>query len=127
MPKGLGEPNNRFCEVVHISLDFFAAGIFSRSFLVVPGLKGQAVVRAMIQQQAVVRSLAGSQLWLSMLVGAMEDASRPECRALPCARSTLAGLRAQLARPVPFHPQGTPRLSAAATDRRTIIATRRPF
>jgi hypothetical protein len=45
-----------------------------------------------------------SQSWLSMLVGAMEDAARPECRAVPCAPSTLAELRAQLARPVPLYP-----------------------
>jgi hypothetical protein len=41
-----------------------------------------------------------------MLVAAMEDAVRPERRAQPCDRATLAGLRAQLARPAPFHPQG---------------------
>jgi len=41
-----------------------------------------------------------------MLVGAMEDASRPERRASPCARSTLAALRAQLARPAPTYPPG---------------------
>jgi hypothetical protein len=49
-----------------------------------------------------------SQLWLAMLVSAMQDASRPECRALPCARSTLAQLRAQLARPAPHYPVGDP-------------------
>jgi hypothetical protein len=43
-------------------------------------------------------------LWLAMLVRAMQDASRPECRALPCARSTLAQLRAQLARPAQRYP-----------------------
>jgi hypothetical protein len=50
-------------------------------------------------------------VWLSMLVVAMQDASLPERRALPCARSTLAGLRAQLARPVPSDPQRATRFS----------------
>jgi len=38
-------------------------------------------------------------LWLSMLVDAMEKFSRPELRAVPCDQSTLAAVRAQLARP----------------------------
>jgi len=45
-------------------------------------------------------------MWLSMLIGAMEEASRPERRALPCAKSTLAALRTQLARPAPSYPPG---------------------
>jgi hypothetical protein len=45
------------------------------------------------------RSGEDSQLWLSMLVRAMEWASRPEVRAQPCDRAILAGLQAQLARP----------------------------
>jgi hypothetical protein len=60
----------------------------------------------MIRQSGRKRPVDGSQAWLSRLVRAMEAASRPELRARPCARSTLAALRAQLARPVPFHPQG---------------------
>lgn len=44
------------------------------------------------------------RLWLSLLVDAMEQASRPEIRALPCESSVLIALRAQLARPVPHHP-----------------------
>ncbi len=60
----------------------------------------------MNQQPGAGRSTDDGQLWLSMLVGAMEDASRPERRALPCARSTLAALRAQLAYPATFHPPG---------------------
>jgi hypothetical protein len=52
------------------------------------------------------RSADNGRSWLSMLVDAMEDAVRPERRAQPCDRATLAGLRAQLARPAPFHPQG---------------------
>jgi hypothetical protein len=42
----------------------------------------------------------GEKLWLSMLIEAMEDASRPEIRALPCDRSVLAALTLQLQRPV---------------------------
>jgi hypothetical protein len=42
------------------------------------------------------------RLWLSMLVDAMEQASRPELRAKPCNGPALAGLRAQLALPAPF-------------------------
>jgi hypothetical protein len=60
----------------------------------------------MNQQPAAGRSTDDRQLWLSMLVGAMEDASRPERRASPCARSTLAALHAQLAYPASFHPPG---------------------
>jgi hypothetical protein len=46
------------------------------------------------------RSGAGQNLWLSMLVDAMEKLSRPELRAVPCDRLVLAAVRAQLARPV---------------------------
>jgi hypothetical protein len=38
-------------------------------------------------------------VWLSMLVDAMEKFSRPEVRAVPCDRLTLAAVRAHLARP----------------------------
>jgi hypothetical protein len=58
-----------------------------------------------------------SQLWLAMLVGAMEDAVRPERRALPCAGSTLAELGAQLARPMPSYPQSTSPQGTAASSR----------
>jgi hypothetical protein len=40
------------------------------------------------------------RLWLSLLIDAMEEASRPEIRALPCESSILKELRAQLAQPV---------------------------
>ena len=45
------------------------------------------------------RSGNGERLWLSMLIDAMEDVSRPELRSRPCDPSTLIGLRAQLACP----------------------------
>jgi hypothetical protein len=57
-----------------------------------------------------------SQLWLALLVRAMQDASRPECLALPCARSTLAQLRMQFARPAQHDSLGVP-LGAAAFSR----------
>jgi hypothetical protein len=43
------------------------------------------------------RSEDERQLWLSMLLDAMEEASRPEVRARPPDRAILAGLRAHLA------------------------------
>jgi hypothetical protein len=38
-------------------------------------------------------------LWLSMLVEAMEQAARPEFRAMPCDQAILISVGAQLARP----------------------------
>jgi hypothetical protein len=43
--------------------------------------------------------VAGSRAWLSMLVDAMESASRPEMRAVPCDGLVLAAVSAQLSRP----------------------------
>ncbi len=54
----------------------------------------------MDQRKAIWRGGEDWQLWLSMLVDAMEEAARPEVRAKPCPPSIVAGLRAQLARPV---------------------------
>jgi hypothetical protein len=48
----------------------------------------------------------GEEPWLSMLVDAMEEVSRPELRALPCHPSILMALRAQLARPASPNPVG---------------------
>jgi hypothetical protein len=45
------------------------------------------------------RSGEDSQLWLSMLIRAMERTSRPEVRSQPCDRAILAALHAQLSRP----------------------------
>jgi hypothetical protein len=66
---------------------------------------GRAADRAGVPAR---RCADDSQLWLAMLVSAMQDASRPECRALPCARSTLVQLREQLARPAPPDPLDHP-------------------
>jgi hypothetical protein len=53
------------------------------------------------------------QLWLSMLVDAMEEAARPEVRSKPCSPAILMGLRAQLAQPVSHYP-----FAASAFSRR---------
>jgi len=45
------------------------------------------------------RSASSQRLWLSMLIDAAEEISRPERRAVPCDGQVLAALRAQLARP----------------------------
>jgi hypothetical protein len=46
----------------------------------------------------------GHKSWLSMLVQAMEEISRPEFRALPVDASVLAAVSAQLARPASPYP-----------------------
>jgi hypothetical protein len=51
------------------------------------------------QQLGKWRSEGGDRRWLSMLVDAMEEVSRPEVRAVPCDPFVLAALRAQLGRP----------------------------
>ena len=56
------------------------------------------------QQAAAWQGGEGQQLWLSMLVDAMEEASRPEVRARPCAPEILAGLRARLSQPLSHNP-----------------------
>jgi hypothetical protein len=55
--------------------------------------------QAMGQQIQGWRSASGQRLWLSMLIDAMEEVSRPEMRAVPCDDQLLAALRTQLARP----------------------------
>lgn len=51
------------------------------------------------QQLQSWRSGDGERLWLSMLIEAMEEVSRPEFREIPCDPAILIALRAQLARP----------------------------
>ena len=41
----------------------------------------------------------GERLWLSLLVAAMEEASRPEIRSKPCERAILQACRTQLMQP----------------------------
>jgi hypothetical protein len=42
----------------------------------------------------------GEKLWLSMLIEAMDEVSRPEIKAVPCEGSVLAAMTMQLERPV---------------------------
>jgi hypothetical protein len=42
----------------------------------------------------------GERRWLSALVAAMEEASRPDIRSKPCDSAVLHACRAQLAQPV---------------------------
>jgi hypothetical protein len=53
----------------------------------------------------------GQKSWLSMLVEAMEEISRPEFRALPIDRSVLTAVSAQLARPASPYPSGASQYS----------------
>ena len=61
----------------------------------------------MEQRKAIWRGGENRQLWLSMLVDAMEEAARPEVRAKPCPPAVVLGLRAQLAQPVSHYPCAT--------------------
>jgi hypothetical protein len=58
----------------------------------------------MVQRLQVWQSGDGEKLWLSMLIDAMQEVSRPEFRAVPCDRSVLAAVSAQLARPASPYP-----------------------
>ncbi|MBB4256915.1 hypothetical protein GGD64_000909 [Bradyrhizobium sp. CIR3A] len=49
------------------------------------------------RQHQIWRSEAGSRLWLSGLIAAMEHAERPEIRRQPVAPEILVELKAQLA------------------------------
>jgi hypothetical protein len=63
------------------------------------------------QQLQPWRSGEGEKLWLSMLIDAMEEVSRPESRAVPCDQSVLDAVRAQLARPASPYPYCSSRFS----------------
>jgi hypothetical protein len=52
------------------------------------------------------RTAENERLWLSMLVGAMEQTSRNDCNACACDHADLARLRAQLACPTSPYPFG---------------------
>lgn len=60
--------------------------------------------RAMDQRKTIWRGGEDRQLWLSMLVQAMEEAARPEVRGEPCPPAIVFGLRTQLAQPVSHYP-----------------------
>ena len=51
------------------------------------------------QQLRTWRTGAEQTLWLTALIDAMEEVSRPELRAEPCDPLVLAAVRVQLARP----------------------------
>ena len=61
------------------------------------------------------RSAEGEKLWLSMLVDAMEQVSRPELRSQPCDRLVVAAVCAQLSRPAAPYPIRGP-VSACVTN-----------
>jgi hypothetical protein len=67
--------------------------------------------QAMGQRLQSWRSGDGEKFWLSMLVDAMEQASRPEFRAMPCDQTILAAVGAQLARPASPYPYGASEFS----------------
>jgi hypothetical protein len=52
------------------------------------------------------RSEEGEMLWLSLLIEAMEEVSRPEIRSRPCDPAILLALSAKLARPASPYPYG---------------------
>ncbi len=58
----------------------------------------------MEQRKTIWRGGDDRQLWLSMLLDAMEEAARPEVRSKPCPQAVLTGFRAQLAQPVSHYP-----------------------
>jgi hypothetical protein len=59
----------------------------------------------MSQRFHVRQSEQNDRRWLSMLIEAMEEASRPEIRNVPCDKQALAAVEARLARP---HCYGSP-------------------
>jgi hypothetical protein len=69
--------------------DFFSAAWMARLEL------GQTMGQRLEQWHGGDRE----RLWLSLLVAAMEEASRPEIRSKPCESAILQACRAQLAQP----------------------------
>ena len=57
----------------------------------------------MAQQLQQWRSGNGEMAWLAALVETMEQVSRPELRATPCAPDVLAAVEAHLGRPAMRH------------------------
>ncbi|WP_245428011.1 transcriptional regulator [Bradyrhizobium sp. MOS003] len=64
-----------------------------------PAIRQQGTRQAMRpeRQHQIWRSEAGSRLWLSGLIAAMEHAERPEIRRQPVAPEIMVELQAQLA------------------------------
>jgi len=65
----------------------------------IPVMVQQLQSRQLKSWQSNWRTGSSQNVWLSMLVDAMEKFSRPELRAVPCDRLLLTAVRAQLARP----------------------------
>ena len=70
------------------------------------GLKGEAMDRQIRTFPVAGRTAANERLWLSSLVGAMEQASGGNGRACACEHAELAHLRSQLACPASPYPFG---------------------
>jgi hypothetical protein len=62
--------------------------------------------RQITAQRSIWRTAAGEQIWLSMLIGAMEQASQNDCSARVCEKAELSRLRSQLACPASPYPFG---------------------
>ncbi|WP_043161545.1 hypothetical protein [Bradyrhizobium sp. Ai1a-2] len=58
----------------------------------------------MSQRFHIRQSEQGDRRWLSMLIDAMEEASRPEIRNVPCDKQVLAAVEARLSRPAVAYP-----------------------
>jgi hypothetical protein len=90
--------------------DFFVATVVGNGItgarVGVGRIGGQEKARKamMAQQVSGWRSGEGERRWLSMLIDAMEQVSRPEARVTPCDPKVLSLLRLQLARPASPHP-----------------------
>lgn len=63
------------------------------------------------QQLQSWRPVDGETLWLSLLIDAMEQVSRPEIRSRPCDPSILLALSAKLARPASSYRYGESKFS----------------
>jgi hypothetical protein len=60
--------------------------------------------KAMNQQPPTLRTSSGQTAWLSRLIDAMEEFSRPEWRARPVDPLELRAICTRLARPAALHP-----------------------
>jgi hypothetical protein len=58
----------------------------------------------MSQRFHIRQSEQGDREWLSMLIDAMEEVSRPEIRNVPCDKNVLSAVEAQLSRPAVAYP-----------------------
>jgi hypothetical protein len=100
--------------------DFFGQGPSkgSGNQYVISGLvsgsadRQEQAMRQRLQTRRVRTWSANSEkLWLPMLIDAMENVARPECRAVPCDRLVLAAVSAHLAHPVSAYMHGVSRFS----------------